>query len=681
MRASGKYSNLQLNIKSPRANTTKGNYSTKSNPRIYRHVQSMLQIQKRIYANFKKEYSNDINFYNVKIINEIICNETTHIVAEFKDYLISGDYSEFLQKFYTLSDSKECLPKIFDYYESCSVIFPNYVILPESKYIYKNIQRKQRVIDNQQEIEAEMEKKKNGIIVNTFKREDRVFDTQVFDSILNQTDTSTMRALLGMPPIQKKDDEDSLVSNDSVDSSNKIINMIEEAELNPDSKKAKVNISLKKQGGNNVNHKGRNAHRDSYTTTNYSNNNLTSRDNKTYQIKNNKAKKTLLNTIMNYNKDLVSKAFKELNIKKYTKTTHSKGKVSSPNQNNNKKLEKNLTVSKSNNLFTVFHTKNNLSMPKLSQIQNLIPRNGNKSKDKKSSGNNNNNNNHNIDVIFKNDLPLTSREPNKLSINPEIMQMLNTKITKMKTINSKKTSSSISHKKTVSSSAATATGSYNNKNYEEKNISGGNTVSTNNQSKSKNNNHYISVTQRSSSSRRNYSINYTNNNTGSSTAMKELTKTNSGSISVKSYLAINNKLNNGERCSSLSPTTSNSSSNKVLKTYTHFQSHSTLIGNNTGNTSYGVHNSNLNTNGNSKNKKSNIVIPIRRDFNIKGIQIKGFDELLSNGKSGSRNSNSERMEYGGHSVYNRKSKNNFINENGNGKYGYYEMFRTTTKKK
>ena len=86
------------------------------------------------------------------MINEIICNDNTHIVAEFKDYLIKGDYSEFIQKYYLIEESIDCLPKIFEYYDSCSVIFPNYVILPESKYIYKNIQRKQRVIDQQQEI-------------------------------------------------------------------------------------------------------------------------------------------------------------------------------------------------------------------------------------------------------------------------------------------------------------------------------------------------------------------------------------------------------------------------------------------------------------------------------------------------------------------------------------------------
>lgn len=39
-------------------------------------------------------------YYNVKIINDIIYNEQTHIVSVFKDYLIYDDISEFLKRFY-----------------------------------------------------------------------------------------------------------------------------------------------------------------------------------------------------------------------------------------------------------------------------------------------------------------------------------------------------------------------------------------------------------------------------------------------------------------------------------------------------------------------------------------------------------------------------------------------------
>ena len=160
---------------------------------------SLLVLHKKTYAIFKYLYSNDKDFYNIKTINEIICNEPTHTVALFKDYLIMGDYSEFIQKYYHINQSKTNLIKVFDYYESCSVIFPNYFVLPESKYLYKNIQRKQRVIDIQQEQELELEQKKyKKMKIELPKKEDKVFNTEVFDSLMNLTQTSTIRNILGL---------------------------------------------------------------------------------------------------------------------------------------------------------------------------------------------------------------------------------------------------------------------------------------------------------------------------------------------------------------------------------------------------------------------------------------------------------------------------------------------------
>ena len=92
-------------------------------------------LKRLIHQTFVDKYFHDKNFYNSKVIEDIINNESTHVVAEFKDYLIYGDDSEFLQKKYNMKEILKYLPKIFHYYDSCSVIFPNYVILHESKYI------------------------------------------------------------------------------------------------------------------------------------------------------------------------------------------------------------------------------------------------------------------------------------------------------------------------------------------------------------------------------------------------------------------------------------------------------------------------------------------------------------------------------------------------------------------
>ena len=153
-------------------------------------------IRKIIHFNFTKKYLKNEFYYNSIIIDHIIHNDPGHIVAGFKDFLIMGDFNEFFQNYYKLKESIFLLPKIYEYYISCSVIFPNYVILPENQYIYKNIQRKQRVIDEQQDQEDKEENIKKGLIKE--EKNDDLFTSQVFDSILNQTDTSGMKQYFGV---------------------------------------------------------------------------------------------------------------------------------------------------------------------------------------------------------------------------------------------------------------------------------------------------------------------------------------------------------------------------------------------------------------------------------------------------------------------------------------------------
>lgn len=134
-----------------------------------------------------KKYLISKSFYNTKCITDIIFNEKSLLVAKFKDFLILDDSSEFLKRFYKKSEQKQRLKKIFDYYNECSKIFPNYIALRESKYIYKNIQRKQRMIDNLQNQENKNKKDKKNKDVNNKDREDglnsNVFDTKIINSI------------------------------------------------------------------------------------------------------------------------------------------------------------------------------------------------------------------------------------------------------------------------------------------------------------------------------------------------------------------------------------------------------------------------------------------------------------------------------------------------------------------
>ena len=204
----------------------------------------MITIEKIAYCNFMSQHFKSNDVYNVKVIDEIIHNDSSHVVAEFKDYLIKGDISEFLQQYYKKEECLDLLPKIYEYYISCSVIFPNYVILPESQYIYKNIQRKQRVIDIQQEQEDKEENIKNGIIKE--EKEPTVFNTQAIDSILNQTDTSGVKQYFGISSDVSKGGGD-------VDMM-KLVNNIEKVEgkfNKSNNKKNVINVCKLKKGNNN----------------------------------------------------------------------------------------------------------------------------------------------------------------------------------------------------------------------------------------------------------------------------------------------------------------------------------------------------------------------------------------------------------------------------------------------
>ena len=117
--------NYVISSNKPTTNPTENLQKTKNFLKRKKPQLSLFSLEKFIHLNFVTLYSNDKNFYNIKVINDIISNESTHVVAEFKDYLIKGDDSEFLQKYYDVSKSHNYLPKNIDYYQSCSVIFPN----------------------------------------------------------------------------------------------------------------------------------------------------------------------------------------------------------------------------------------------------------------------------------------------------------------------------------------------------------------------------------------------------------------------------------------------------------------------------------------------------------------------------------------------------------------------------
>ena len=92
---------------------------------------------------FKKYCSGDYS-YNKISVNNLVFNENCLVVARFKDFLIYDDNTEFLRRFYPSKDRIPRLQKILNFYEKYSKIFPNYLVLKENKYLYRNIRKNKK---------------------------------------------------------------------------------------------------------------------------------------------------------------------------------------------------------------------------------------------------------------------------------------------------------------------------------------------------------------------------------------------------------------------------------------------------------------------------------------------------------------------------------------------------------
>ena len=151
-----------------------------------KNITSLYKYEKLIHKKFVLKYNTRPNdLYFKKKINEIIFNYNSHIVAQFKDYLIRGDLSEYLLKYNNLYESRILLKKLNKFYQEFSLTFPNYVILQESKYIYKNIKRKQKLIN----LKIEEEGIENIKFDYAQIKNNTIFTTQALDSIFNLTES------------------------------------------------------------------------------------------------------------------------------------------------------------------------------------------------------------------------------------------------------------------------------------------------------------------------------------------------------------------------------------------------------------------------------------------------------------------------------------------------------------
>ena len=183
----------------------------------------------------RKKYNILKDFYNKKKINELIFNDPSSYTAAFKEYLLLEDENEFLRRFYKKNELKKKLSSIYNFYEKYSKIFPNYIIIQESKFMYKNIQKKQKMIDNLQYFK-EQEKMNKERKKNTSN--DTIFTNGAINDIFNQTDSYYKNNLKNLIDI-------TFTNEDTIKDLNNLIKKIEKNE--EEKKTSYINLIINKK--------------------------------------------------------------------------------------------------------------------------------------------------------------------------------------------------------------------------------------------------------------------------------------------------------------------------------------------------------------------------------------------------------------------------------------------------
>ena len=196
-----------------------------------------IHLENRVRKKLIRRYDKPLWYHDVKMINDIIYNEKTHFVELFKEYLIYEDINEFLKRFYNINEISLKLPRILLFYEKYSKIYANYTVIPESKYMYKNIKRKQKMIDqmqNNNDEDDEEEEEEGEDLPNI------IFNTKAMNSINSYT-----MSIYGNDSISKNSKTETSVNN--------LLNKIDDYERNAQKIKVRNKNNRKSNNVNNLN--------------------------------------------------------------------------------------------------------------------------------------------------------------------------------------------------------------------------------------------------------------------------------------------------------------------------------------------------------------------------------------------------------------------------------------------
>ena len=322
---------------------------------------------------------------NVMLINDLIESKETHFIATFKDYLISDFHEEFLRRYFQFHETKEILPKFYQYYKNylnffCKGIFCDFYLNEimqeygecQAEFYYnKNYGHKERMkkkekkdldeANNKNEESYESENgSNNNINIRSIFSKSIKYSIDIIQNSQNNFLKENQKDLSNIKPANYSKDNSITLPDDSSVSYNDVI-------TNQNSLRCIINmINNKKELNKKIKNKK------SEIISNKNKNRLNNGDSINYIINNNYKK------IINNNKNLINKKDNQT-LSKTNSNANLKNKAKSRNKSSNTKSN-NLNIN--NNINNKSKGNSNISNYK-KYIEFLTNKQRNKSNDPK----------------------------------------------------------------------------------------------------------------------------------------------------------------------------------------------------------------------------------------------------------------------------------------------------------
>ena len=363
------------------------NYTPKTNKELNMEKISQIIKAKISYIiprqNLEKHNSTP-NKKNIMLINDLMESKETHFIATFKDYLISDFHEEFLRRYFQFHETKEILPKFYQYYKNylnffCKGIFCDFYLNEvmqeygecQAEFYYnKNYGHKDRMkkkekkelneLNNQNEDSYESENGSNNINIRSIFSKSIKYSIDIIQNSQINGNMETQKDLSNIKPVNySKDNSITLPDNSSVSYNDVITNQNSlRYIINMINNKNELNKKIKNKKSEIISNKNKNRFNNCDSINFIMNNNFKKIINNNKNVINKKDNQTLSKTNSNANiKNKVKTRIKSSN----TKSNH----LNNNNINNKTKGNQNISNYKKYIEFLANKQRNKSNDPKI----------------------------------------------------------------------------------------------------------------------------------------------------------------------------------------------------------------------------------------------------------------------------------------------------------------------------